>query len=383
MAIIVLLGAHSLCAESKNDAANFLVDVGEIHLKQGETQRAIHEFSKALLIEPENVRAKEYLAKYDLEEGLYKGINTNSSQIMDLALHVEEYKRKVNELECEKVGVQNALNALELEKEVLMKAHETLKSETSQLKTQVSQLEETVKLTESQHSEKIKEIESIYADQNQKLQDAIAVEKLDASSHEQVMAMPLHYQTEYLAPIEITLPVSEGDVVEKIVEVPTEIPSLEYEQELAALRDNHQQLKTRNAFHLQQQSKLIHVLEDYLQLREDRLNDAKDQLVMKEIDLAQTQHVLTASLDKLIGVHESAETYHDHYSKVKEKMDVLDPSTQEVVGDKVQEEVIVEDTEPSPDPDANKFIQDQFESHGQFIKDVMKEIQDIKNNKIE
>ena len=58
--------------KGQNPSANYLVEIGELELKRGNIDYAVHEFSKALLVEPGNKEALYYLNHLGYAKGLYE-----------------------------------------------------------------------------------------------------------------------------------------------------------------------------------------------------------------------------------------------------------------------------------------------------------------------
>ncbi len=65
-------------AEGRNMVAEFLCDRAQTFYEQGEKKEALQEFSKALLIDPGNPTAHEYLARLGVPDGLYRPLKTVS-----------------------------------------------------------------------------------------------------------------------------------------------------------------------------------------------------------------------------------------------------------------------------------------------------------------
>jgi len=100
-------------ASAANPAADFLVETGEHALAKGDAQTAIHEFSKALMLEPDHARAKMYLEKFDLQEGLYTATQTRESQMTSLASNNAKYKDRMDVMQAERSRLQQRIMMLE------------------------------------------------------------------------------------------------------------------------------------------------------------------------------------------------------------------------------------------------------------------------------
>ena len=113
--IFALLGAQNLEAASSTtkDAADYLVEVGEMALRGGNAQDAIHEFSKALMIDPDHQEAKAYLRQFGLKAGIYTGAVTRESRLADLAHGVRRHKKDINKLQEERTNLERRVMLLE------------------------------------------------------------------------------------------------------------------------------------------------------------------------------------------------------------------------------------------------------------------------------
>ena len=66
-------------AGAENQAADFLVRIGKMELKKGRVKDAVHEFSKALLLEPGNKEALHQLWELGYPGGIYTKVKPNPS----------------------------------------------------------------------------------------------------------------------------------------------------------------------------------------------------------------------------------------------------------------------------------------------------------------
>jgi len=230
--MLCLLWASVSHARSQNEGSAFLVDVGERSLEKGNITNAIHEFSKALMLDPYNERALKHLQAYGLNEGLYANVSkTRTEQVFEL-------QEKVANLQNEKINMQAKIAQLQTEKVPVV--------ETSMIK---------------EHSMRAE------------------TEKLDMVEQSFV------------------------NVFQDKVDRQDQFESEAYEQ---------------HAW----QNQLIHVLEDYLSLRERRLHDAKDALVYKEMELVKHQQILLNRLEELQYLHNSVYQMKDKVGNIHELISV-------------------------------------------------------------
>lgn len=105
--------SSAFAATTTEDAADFLVKAGEYALKGGDIQSAIHEFSKALMLNPDHIKAKAYLSTYNLKEGIYKNDKTREAQLANMAHDIRDYKDDVSALKSERLALEKRVMLLE------------------------------------------------------------------------------------------------------------------------------------------------------------------------------------------------------------------------------------------------------------------------------
>ena len=98
--VTVLLSLNNVSAtETSSGASDYLVETGERSLQSGDVQDAIHEFSKALMVDPDNEKAKHYLKQFHLDGGIYQGAQTRESQMGQLVRDIRDYEGQLRSLE--------------------------------------------------------------------------------------------------------------------------------------------------------------------------------------------------------------------------------------------------------------------------------------------
>jgi len=114
LTVIFLLIPFSANASTGQAGADFIVEVGERALKDGDISEAIHEFSKALMLDPDNKKARWYLAKLHVDqEGIYNGARTPEDQMGDMARDLGEYENDLSGLERDRYYLQERVDLLE------------------------------------------------------------------------------------------------------------------------------------------------------------------------------------------------------------------------------------------------------------------------------
>ncbi|VAW12562.1 hypothetical protein MNBD_BACTEROID05-957, partial [hydrothermal vent metagenome] len=127
--ISLFLAESSLAAQTQNQGASFLVEMGSQYLAEGNRQDAISEFSKALLIEPGNPEALEQLSLLGFDGGIYDGAQTQGSRMAELSSSRGMYQDQANQLEKEKMALQIKFDQLQNKHQSLLDEHVSQKEE--------------------------------------------------------------------------------------------------------------------------------------------------------------------------------------------------------------------------------------------------------------
>ena len=285
-------------AEPQNTPANFLVDVGKDHYAKGQKAEAIHELSKALILDPENAEAKKYLHKLGVEEGLYTSKRTSTDQIADLSQHVNTYKQKIVELERQKKDIEDKFNNLQAERNELYRSNLAKDLEMNLLHDKVNQIKEASLKNKDIHQDQMQRIDEMYKDKDQKLMESVIKKEHLVDS------------------MEVALKEKEAQLKSLNSKFNNTIDqSLLYEDQMAALSEKYRQLKGTIDNRHKTQDQLIRNLADYLYMRGEKMNDIADQLVYKEMDLTRTQHSLLNKMDDLVDLHQTADKYRHQISE--------------------------------------------------------------------
>ena len=78
--ILTLLALPAYAASTTQVASDYLVKIGEKDLKSGDLQGAIHEFSKALMLNPDNKKAQYLLSRYNINRNIYPNLYSNRQE---------------------------------------------------------------------------------------------------------------------------------------------------------------------------------------------------------------------------------------------------------------------------------------------------------------
>lgn len=123
--LIYMCGADQAMAQ--HPGAQYLVEIGESYQRKGQIDEAVHEYSKALIIEPNNQQAKEHLKALGFDRGLYKPQETNLTRAVYGNQQVDLYQEKVDQLKEDQADVSDRLLQLQ-ENNKKLKATNSAKS---------------------------------------------------------------------------------------------------------------------------------------------------------------------------------------------------------------------------------------------------------------
>lgn len=115
--------SHPVHGEAYSGVAQFLNDRGKKLYKQGFIEEAIHEFSKTLLVDPDNEVAREYLSKLGLHEIEQPQESNASADIQELARQIAILEEEIIYLEShpqEDIKQQGIIKDMGVEREVLL-----------------------------------------------------------------------------------------------------------------------------------------------------------------------------------------------------------------------------------------------------------------------
>lgn len=146
-------------AWGQTSITHYLIEEGINHYNTGNYDQAIHQLSKALLADPSNPKAKFYLQKMGLSEGLYGTHLTPLDHVSQLSQDIQRMHLEVDQLELEKTD---------------------LKQEGRLLKDKNARFKEKIE-------QKDKEILDLYDDVGQLLKETESQETLNVALEEQAL----------------------------------------------------------------------------------------------------------------------------------------------------------------------------------------------------
>lgn len=288
LTLMICLMALPLSAQAddvRKIGADFLIDLGKKYHEAGDAQEAVHEFSKALLIDPNNAEAKKYLAEYGLSEGLYKPAKLKNSERISLGDQVNGFTQKISELEVDKLVLETTFDKLK-------QTNSQLLDENQKKDLKIKELEE--KMT---HLDQAFQSNSAVSDmaRNLKQEDQVAVEAINpAESSEEAVAGPVSD-----AVLAQTPPIIEGYTFD---------------------HGNHGAVRLGPVYVLPQEkntkrSKADSHLAKVVSALEDDLRLAQKEMINKDIALAKTQQETLHFVDEAIDANSKLVATKERYIK--------------------------------------------------------------------
>ncbi len=113
--------------------SQFLIDQGKQHYQKGDLASALHEFSKAILVDPGNAAAKDYLGKMGFTDGMYGHRPSPLARSAALAQEVKVFKDKWADAEKTNEMTAVKLRQTQEERDTLCLSLEEKKSELHQM----------------------------------------------------------------------------------------------------------------------------------------------------------------------------------------------------------------------------------------------------------
>ena len=271
----IVIGALSNSTISSADTparsgADFLVEVGEQHYHAGEMDFAIHEFRKALMLNPDHEKARQYLQELGVSStNTYSTDLTHHNEMARLAKHIQFQNEKISALTGEN-------DYLAKEFHVVQGKNKDLKEDNLRKKMEIKRLQHNVRENESQ-------FEKLQQDQLDQIQELTSYYK-NAAFEEQIVEIDKEVlQAKYYHALEL---------------------AMEQEERMAEMVDENQKLHGYVDGQYAYQDHLIRVLEDYVNMRERQITDLRTDVTVAQINEAKAEIELLVKISEMIGMNE-------------------------------------------------------------------------------
>jgi len=263
-------------------AAGHFVEEGRMYYEQGKYKRAIDSFSKALLSDPDNQEAKEYLHKMGVSGSIYMGRDASLDEITRLSQTVSELKAK----------------------------NERAVQETQSLHKTVDDLQGQKTNLEDQLARKKEEIVSLNADLFQ-MQHALTSHLND-----------IQEKARELDKINTQLD-SAGDEVKTTDTKQLERDRDQHEQEIAALRDKLKTVQEKADSGQEAQKARVKELENELAKKQTNLMMVNDKLVLAKRKIRERYAQLSEKEKTINGLKRSLKQMKEDLQQARLKMRVV------------------------------------------------------------
>jgi len=292
--LILMLGAALfplVSADSYPDGsimiAQELVAKAKGYYDKGDYSNAVHEFNKALLADPDNEVAREFLEKMGVEGGYYgRPINRKLKMIDQLNKDLRWYQEQMGRLEEEKLqkeqrvrqlteeqqGLESAIQLKEQEKAAVEERFEELRSQSEVRAAQDHALMDRIERADERKRKQIMRLNTDLYAYKERLQDRLAGLK-----EKEAQIKELDQQIKVLNREQLAL---DRDWRES--ELDHEKHLTEIEQEYSVLKDTFAQEKSRR-------KEEVVRLRDALRDKNLKADYMKDRVIMAEYKLADTR----------------------------------------------------------------------------------------------
>jgi len=305
--IIISVLALSLCslvgvsiAREPAPAAAMLVHVGENLLEENRIDDAIHEFSKAMMLDPQNEQAIYYLNQLGVSHSLYKGYGTGMTSVAEMGQHVLAYQQKMSALEQEKWALEHRFSQMQSERDQLYVSSLKREDKLIDLTAKLANLDSAYQKQGQAHDVQVAQMKDEFSQTQQAYQDMVALDNR-ANAYRFRDLKEREEQLDYL-----------GD---KLFEAQEQ--ALNYEDQLKSLQFDQRFFIRKVSDKMAFQNQQVHVLEDYLHMREDTLSGTEAELFRKQIHLTDNEQ-------RLLNMMNDVRDYVHHYERrINEREDLI------------------------------------------------------------
>ncbi|MFT5387602.1 MAG: hypothetical protein ACI9E5_000733 [Candidatus Omnitrophota bacterium] len=267
---VSLIHTPATYAEKSPNGADYMASIGVAHYNNGQMEVAIHEFRKALMLDPDQPVAHRYLKKLGLNKSTYTTDLTHRSETSRLARHIRYQNEKMKKLADENSYLKKEYHHAENEHQSIINENVTKQEEIRWLNNKIAKVEdEFSKIQKNQLNELYKTNLAAHTSQ-----------ALDVSKPDQAVLQSKYYKSIKLA--------------------------IEHEDRLMDLNHENKQLRNYIDDKYAHQNKLIAVLEDYIHLRESKIDVLKNNITDAKVSELEAELMLLAQLESLINQEEEA-----------------------------------------------------------------------------
>jgi chromosome segregation ATPase len=146
-------------SSSPNIMVEYLLKIGKIYYDRGDYISAIHEFTKAVMIDPSNSEAQGYLKKMGAGGGYVRVPERQMIDAINLAGEVERYQKQLEQLTKENEKRGQLAHVLELDKRSLREIISTKETENKNLRAEIEQIQNEFQIKSAQDRDAFQQME--------------------------------------------------------------------------------------------------------------------------------------------------------------------------------------------------------------------------------
>ncbi len=158
LAIGMAGGMCAPAARAAGPACEYLLRSGKSYYENGDYVSAIHEFTKAVMVDPQNEEAQYYLRKLGIDGQYYARPRTQTMQVARLARKIDYYKRRIAALKASRERDKARLRRLKEQREDLRDAVAAERSENDRLRGEVEEVKHRAEEKEKESERRIAEL---------------------------------------------------------------------------------------------------------------------------------------------------------------------------------------------------------------------------------
>ena len=301
-AFFMMTNSSLSLAQSQNDAANFLVDIGERAYREGKIEEAAHEFKKALMLDPNHRKAKQYLENLGIEAG-YVSPESYEAKVIHLTQDLKKFEQKAERLEQEKKDTEHRLAHLQSKGEDLYRSNLAKEMELSLVQEKAQKVSSEASYQAQAYEQRTQELKGYYAQQNKIFLDEMGKKSKELSK--KVLSSQKQGVDLALSDTKV------NDALDR---------ALRYQEQALQLKSENRNLSERLSEERFLRNSLDKINEDYVYIRNQELGRLQDETVAKEIDLTKEQDHHVKYLDQAIEAQESADTLRNEVYTAQEQM---------------------------------------------------------------
>ncbi|MFA5088289.1 MAG: hypothetical protein WC552_04570 [Candidatus Omnitrophota bacterium] len=296
---LFFLFSRSSAAQRPSYVAQYLIDQGKAHYKNGETEKAIHSWSQVLLIEPGNKTASDCLKKLGIDGNAYGREENPAIRAAVLSQEMSIYKDKITDLEIRNQekddGLVQLKEELNTQKAALAQYVQDRESDINRLQIKMNLMQEDYAQRAVSDQERMEELSGDSQDFQRQVHLIERILKKQLAlleDKEKFLKQKENYARRLKEEIQFVKDHSLQEKAEQEEEIFQQ--ASKYKGQLLDLKKELKQVKAGYGQKDRAHQKQIQILKDMVRDREEELTKLRDDLLLKELDLARKERELEA-----------------------------------------------------------------------------------------